>query len=78
MEKDTERIWNQEKRTVIIVTNNINEAIFLGDRIISLKGKLPGAMDQIHTVDLPRPRDPMDLKFLELRQKITDASELVL
>ncbi len=78
MEKETERIWQQEKRTVIFVTNNIDEAIFLGDRIISLKNKLPGRMDTIYNVDLPRPRDPMDMKFLELRQKITDASELVL
>ena len=78
MEKETERIWQQEKRTVIFVTNNIDEAIFLGDRIITLKGKLPGRMDRIYSVDLPRPRDPMDLKFLELRQEITDASELVL
>lgn len=78
MEKETERIWQQEKRTVIFVTNNIDEAIFLADRIITLKDKLPGSMDRIYEVNLPRPRDPMDIKFLELRQEITDASELVL
>ncbi len=78
MEKETERIWQADKRTVIFVTNNIDEAIFLGDRIITLQGKLPGRMHTVYPVDLDRPRDPMDLRFLELRKRITDASELVL
>jgi len=78
MEKETVRIWETEKRTVLFVTNNIDEAIFLGDRIISLRGKLPGRMHQVHDVHLPRPREHTEMKFLELRQQITDASELVL
>ncbi|MCE5242162.1 MAG: ABC transporter ATP-binding protein, partial [Desulfobacteraceae bacterium] len=78
MEKETARIWETEKRTVIFVTNNIEEAIYLGDRIISLKGKLPGCMHETYEVNLPRPREHTEMKFLELRQKITDASELTL
>ncbi|MBI5581559.1 MAG: ABC transporter ATP-binding protein [Deltaproteobacteria bacterium] len=78
MEKETARIWETEKRTVLFVTNNIEEAIYLGDRIISLQGKLPGRMHATYEVNLPRPREQTEMKFLELRQKITDASELVL
>ena len=78
MEKETVRIWETEKRTVVFVTNNIDEAIYLGDRIVTLKGKLPGRMDAVYDVDLPRPREHTEMKFLELRQQITDASELVL
>lgn len=78
MEKETERIWQTEKRTVIFVTNNIDEALFLGDRIVALKDKLPGRMHTVYNVDLPRPREHTDLKFVQLRQEITDASELVL
>lgn len=78
MEKETARIWEAEKRTVIFVTNNIDEAIYLGDRIVSLRGKLPGRMHEVYKVDLPRPRDHMDLKFLELRHRITESSELTL
>lgn len=78
MEKEIERIWQSEKRTVIFVTNNIDEAIYVGDRIITLKGKLPGRMHAVYDIDLPRPREHTDLKFVQLRQKITDASELVL
>lgn len=78
MEKETVRIWETEKRTVLFVTNNIDEAIYLGDRIVTLKGKLPGRMHEVYDVPLPRPREHTDMKFLELRQEITDASELVL
>lgn len=78
MEKETERIWQSEKRTVLFVTNNIDEAIFLADRIVSLEGKLPGRMAAVYDIDLPRPREHTDMKFLQLRQKITDASTLTL
>ena len=47
MEKETARIWETEQRTVLFVTNNIDEAIYLGDRIISLQGKLPGRMHDV-------------------------------
>ena len=78
MEKETARIWEAEKRTVLFVTNNIDEAIYLGDRIISLQGKLPGRMHEVYEVDLPRPREHTEMKFLELRHAITEASELTL
>ena len=78
MEKETARIWETERRTVIFVTNNIEEAIYLGDRIISLQGKLPGRMHKTYDVNLPRPREHTDMKFLELRHMITEASELTL
>ena len=78
MEKETARIWETEKRTVLFVTNNIEEAVYLGDRIITLQGKLPGRMHASYQVDLPRPREQTDMKFLQLRKQITDASELVL
>jgi len=78
MEKETARIWETEKRTVLFVTNNIDEAIFLGDRIVSLRGKLPGRMHEVYEVRLPRPREHTDMEFLELRHAITEASELTL
>ncbi len=78
MAQETERIWQQEKRTVLFVTNNIDEAIHLADRIISLESKLPGRMAATYKVDLPRPREHTDMQFLELRQRITDNSALTL
>ncbi|NLT94062.1 MAG: ABC transporter ATP-binding protein [Clostridia bacterium] len=78
MEQEILRIWEKEKRTVCFVTNNIDEAIFLGDRIVMLEGKLPSKMKKIYNVDLPRPRDFTDLAFLELREEITGETELAL
>ncbi len=78
MEQETVRIWETEKKTVIFVTNNIDEAIFLGDRIVTLEGKLPGRMGKVYDVDLPRPREHTDLEFLKMRQQITDESTLIL
>ena len=78
MEQETERIWLQEKRTMVFVTNNIDEALLLGDRIVTMEGKLPGRVKSSYVVDLPRPRDPMSIGFLTLRQTITDEQELTL
>lgn len=78
MEQETERIWQTDKRTVIFVTNNTDEALFLGDRIISMEGKLPGKVQKTYTVDLPRPRDLTDMRFLEMRLEIIEASVLTL
>ena len=78
MEQETERIWQHEKRTVLFVTNNTDEALFLGDRIVTMEGKLPGRVQKTYTVDLPRPRDLTDMRFLEMRREIIDASVLTL
>ena len=78
MEKETERIWMQEKRTVVFVTNNIDEALTLGDRIYTMKNKLPGTLCNTYKVDLARPREPTDRAFLRFRQQIIDESESVL
>ena len=78
MERETERIWLSEKRTTIFITNNIDEALLLGDRIVTLEGKLPGRIKKSYEVNLPRPRDPMDMEFLKLRHLITSEQELTL
>lgn len=78
MQHEITRIWEQEKRTVIFVTNNIDEALFLGDRIVLMEGKLPGTIKTEFDVHLPRPREHTDMELLKLRETITDQTELVL
>lgn len=78
MEHETERIWLADRRTVLFVTNNIDEAIFLGDRIVTMAGKIPGRIHDEYPVNLPRPRDPVDHQFLALRHTIIDSQELTL
>lgn len=78
MQHETARMWEQERKTVIFVTNNIDEAIFLADRIVVMEGKLPGHIKTEYTIDLPRPREHTDMEFLKLREIIGDDMELVL
>ena len=70
MEEEVERISAAEKRTVVFVTNNAEEAIYLADRIILLHN-CPTSVHKEYTVDFPRPRDYVSKEFLELREQIT-------
>ena len=67
----------QEKRTVIFVTNNIEEAVYLGDRIVLLS-RCPATIKQIYDVSLPRPRDYVDPEFLAIREAIEANTDLAL
>ena len=74
MEEELEKIWEKEKRTVVFVTNNIEEAVYLADRIILLTN-CPTRIKEEYIVDLPRPRNYVDPAFLELRQRILDNTD---
>lgn len=71
MEEELQRIWQSEKRTVIFVTNNIEEALFLADRIILLTN-CPSCIKKEYIIDMPHPRSYVDPKFLSYRQEITE------
>ena len=75
MENEILKTWKSENKTIIFVTNNIEEAVYLGDRIILLSN-CPAQIKKIYEVNLPRPRDVLDERFLELRQEISDNMDL--
>jgi NitT/TauT family transport system ATP-binding protein len=50
------RIWNAARKTVLFVTHQIDEAIYLSDRVVVMT-KRPGQAKKIFSIDLPRPRD---------------------
>lgn len=77
MEEEIQNLWQKEKRTIVFVTNNIEEAVTLGDRIVLLS-KNPGKVQEIYTVNLPRPRDTISTEFLSLRKEISEHTELAL
>lgn len=70
MQEELQRIWEAEKRTVIFVTNNIEEALYLADRILVLTN-CPATVKREYIIDLPRPRNLVSPEFLELRKTIT-------
>lgn len=77
MQEEVLRIWEQRKVTVVFVTNNVEEALYLGDRIILLSNK-PCQVVQEFVPDLPKPRNNMDLTFLKMRDEITSKVDLAL
>lgn len=69
MQEELTRMWQSSGLTVVFVTHDISEAIFLGDRVIVLGGK-PGTVIEDCRIDLPRPRSQAtksDPKVLEYR-----------
>lgn len=71
MQEELIRVWEQEKRTIIFVTNNIEEAIYLADRIIVITN-CPTTVKGEYAVDLPRPRVYTNPDFLKLRAEISE------
>lgn len=75
--EDLLRIWRQTNKTIVFVTHNIQEAVFLSDRICVLSPH-PGRLSAIVDVDLPRPRT-MEMKetahFNELVLKVRNSFE---
>ena len=67
MEDEIIKIWEKNKKTIIFVTNNVEEALYLGDRILLLSSR-PAEIKKEYVVDLPRPRSYTDKAFLEYRQ----------
>ena len=78
MEDEILRIWEQDKRTVIFVTNNIEEAVALGDRIV-LFSKAPAHIKEIYDLrDFKKPRDNVSRRFLEVRDMISSNTDMAL
>lgn len=71
LEDEVIRLWKEMGTTVIFITHNIEEAVYLAEKILILSNKPATIKEQI-TVDLPRPRDVTDPKFIEIRKYVTD------
>lgn len=56
MQLELLRIWTEEKKTVLFITHQINEAIYLADRVI-IFGARPGKVKDVLKIDIPRPRN---------------------
>lgn len=69
MQQELERIWAAERTTMILVTHDIEEAVFLGQRVITLSSR-PGTIQSIVPIDLPRPRDRSSPEFVEIRKAV--------
>ena len=71
MQAEVLRIWEKRKTTVVFVTHNLEEAVYLAERIIVLTEK-PTRIKASLAVDLPRPRDFSDPLFVALRKRLVE------
>lgn len=69
LQEELVRVWEETRKTIVYVTHNIEEAIYLADRVVVMTHR-PAKIRAIFDVDLPRPRNRFSQKFVEFRAKI--------
>lgn len=72
MQEELEKIWLNNKTTMIMITHDIEEAVYLSDRIIVLDAR-PCKVKEVFNIALPHPRDRRSLKFEEYRSNVVAA-----
>jgi len=74
LQEEILRIWESTRKTFVLITHNIEEAVFLGDRVIVMTAR-PGRIKAQIEVDIPRPRDPSirsyHPRFLEIKDQLS-------
>jgi NitT/TauT family transport system ATP-binding protein len=63
------RIWEAEKKTIVFVTHDIEEAVQLADRVVVMSAR-PARIQKVVEIDIPHPRDISSARYLELRDGI--------
>ena len=71
MRSELLRIWEAEKKTVIFVTHDIDEAVQLADRVIVMSAR-PARIQRVVEIDISHPRDISSRRYLELRDGILE------
>ncbi|WP_315764303.1 MULTISPECIES: ABC transporter ATP-binding protein [unclassified Bradyrhizobium] len=69
LQNELQRIWAQEKITMILVTHDVEEAVFLGDRVVVLAPR-PGRISRSFDVVADRPRERSDDRLIRLRDEV--------
>src|ERR1041385_1240156 len=71
MQDEVLRLWEDRGTTILLVTHDVDEAIYMSDRIVILSPR-PGRVEQVISVDLQRPRQRNSAGFLKLRSDILE------
>jgi sulfonate transport system ATP-binding protein len=72
MQEEILRIWDRERTTLLLVTHDIEEAVFLGDRVVVMTGR-PGAITEVIPITLRRPRERTSATFAAVRREVYDS-----
>ncbi|NPB01334.1 MAG: ABC transporter ATP-binding protein [Methanopyri archaeon] len=71
MQEELLKIWKETEKTILLVTHNVEEAVFLADRVMVLSNR-PAKVVDVVDIDLPRPRDRTDPEFVRIRARILE------
>ncbi|MBD9665450.1 ABC transporter ATP-binding protein [Variovorax sp. VRV01] len=69
LQNELQRIWQKERITMLLVTHDVEEAVFLGDRVVVMQPS-PGRIRRTVEVNLPHPRNRSDPAFIALRDDV--------
>lgn len=69
LQQELRRLWQDENITMVMVTHDIDEAVFLANRVVVLDAR-PGRIRRIQEINLPQPRDRGDPRLVALRDSI--------
>jgi sulfonate transport system ATP-binding protein len=69
LQNELQRIWQKERITMLLVTHDVEEAVFLGDRVVVMQPS-PGRIRRTVEIDLPHPRNRSDPAFIRLRDDV--------
>jgi NitT/TauT family transport system ATP-binding protein len=72
MQSALSEIWQRTRNTILFVTHDIREAVYLSNRVIVLSGR-PARISREVTIDMPTPRDRRDPRFQELELELERA-----
>ncbi len=72
MQEELEKIWLNNKTTMIMITHDIEEAVYLSDRIVVLDTR-PCSVKEIIDINLPHPRDRKSRRFEEYRSNVVSS-----
>ena len=76
LQEELLKIWNTQKCTVLMITHDIDEALFLADRLVMMTNGPAAGIGEILTIDFPRPRSREDImedpRYYELRNSALD------
>ena len=79
LQQELVRLWEEDKKTVLMVTHDVDEAVFLADRVVVMTNGPEAGVGAIVDIDLPRPRRREhlldDARFYELRARLLEYLE---